>query len=96
MQRGSLHDAARRTPWRPNSFTNLTPDVHRAAPEDGRLGPVHAYALDAACNGNYRIRSYGRDGVDRGTFVCGTTTNFNDDIVYADGTFIQWPEGTQY
>jgi len=27
--------------------------------------------------------------------VCGTTTNFNDDIVYADGTFTQYPEGPQ-
>ena len=28
--------------------------------------------------------------------VCGTTTNFNDDIDYSNGTFIQWPEGTQF
>ena len=26
---------------------------------------------------------------------CGTTTNFNDDILYTNGTFMQWPEGTQ-
>ena len=26
---------------------------------------------------------------------CGTTTDFNDDIVYSNGTFVQWPEGTQ-
>ena len=41
------------------------------------------------------IRSLGRDKT-ASALVCGTTTNFNDDIVYADGTFIQWPEGTQY
>jgi len=52
------------------------------------------YALGAN-NNDYRIRSSGRDGSDQ-SLVCGTTTNFNDDIVYADGTFIQWPEGTQY
>ena len=28
--------------------------------------------------------------------ICGTTTNFNDDIYYSNGTFIQWPEGTQF
>ena len=27
--------------------------------------------------------------------LCGTTTNFNDDIIYSNGTFLQWPEGTQ-
>jgi hypothetical protein len=51
------------------------------------------YAHDAAFN-HYRIISYGRDGATTGV-ACGTTTDFNDDIVYVDGSFIQWPEGTQ-
>jgi type II secretion system protein G len=42
----------------------------------------------------YNIISYGRDGTP-GTTVCGSTTNFNDDIIYSNGTFLQWPEGTQ-
>jgi prepilin-type N-terminal cleavage/methylation domain-containing protein len=46
-------------------------------------------------NQAYMIRSYGRDNA-ASTINCGTTTNFNDDIVYSNGTFIQWPEGTQY
>ena len=52
------------------------------------------YALNTGTD-NYRIRSVGRDD-SPASFVCGTTTNFNDDIVYSNGTFIQWPEGTQY
>ncbi len=31
----------------------------------------------------------------RTAIVCGTTTNFNDDILFTNGTFVQWPEGTQ-
>jgi general secretion pathway protein G len=42
----------------------------------------------------YGFLSWGRDNV-LTTAVCGTTTNFNDDIVYANGGFLQWPEGSQ-
>src|SRR5499433_3713164 len=77
-----------------NSFTNLTPTYIAQPPKTDGWGRFMTYAVDANFN-NYRIRSNGRDNVGAG-FVCGTTTNFNDDIVYANGTFIQWPEGTQY
>ena len=43
----------------------------------------------------YNLISYGRDGAPDGTVNCGSTTNFNDDIIYSNGTFLQWPEGTQ-
>ena len=43
----------------------------------------------------YNIVSYGRDNTKDGTIACGTTTNFNDDIIYSNGAFLQWPEGTQ-
>jgi type II secretion system protein G len=77
-----------------NSFTNLTPTYIAQPPKSDGWGRFMKYALGAN-NNDYRIRSSGRDGSDQ-SLVCGTTTNFNDDIVYADGTFIQWPEGTQY
>ena len=51
------------------------------------------YYLDNL-NFNYNIRSLGRNGT-ADSVNCGTTTNFDDDIVYASGTFVQWPEGTQ-
>ena len=79
----------------PNSFTNLTPTYIAQPPKTDGWGKFMAYALDASSN-NYAIRSSGRDGAVNGTVSCGTTTNFNDDIIYADGTFVQWPEGTQY
>ena len=76
------------------SFTNLTPTYIAQPPKTDGWGRFMYYALGGGSN-DYRITSYGRDG-SAGTLNCGTTTNFNEDIVYADGTFIQWPEGTQY
>ncbi len=76
------------------SFTNLTPTYIAQPPKTDGWGRFMQYAL-AANNNDYRITSLGRDGASTG-LNCGTTTNFNEDIVYADGTFIQWPEGTQY
>ena len=76
------------------SFTNLTPTYIAQPPKTDGWGRFMYYALGNGSN-DYRITSYGRDGAATG-LNCGTTTNFNDDIVYADGTFIQWPEGTQY
>jgi type II secretory pathway pseudopilin PulG len=42
----------------------------------------------------YRIESFAKDGVDSGPDV-GTTTDFNHDIVFATGSFICYPDGTQ-
>jgi type II secretion system protein G len=77
-----------------NSFTNLTPTYIAQPPKTDGWGRFMRYAVDATSS-HYLIRSVGRDN-NAAAFVCGTTTNFNDDIVYADGTFIQWPEGTQF
>ena len=54
------------------------------------LGPAPPTGPD-----QYNLVSYGRDGLPDGSVVCGTTTNFNNDIIYANGAFLQWPEGTQ-
>ena len=75
------------------SFTNLQPTYIAQVPRLDGWGRFFRYATGNN-NNDYRIESGGRDG-SPGNLVCGTTTDFNDDIVYADGTFIQWPEGTQ-
>ena len=77
-----------------NSFTNLTPTYIAQPPKTDGWGHFMLYALAADSN-SYSIKSYGRDNTGASA-VCGTTTNFNDDIIYSDGTFLQWPEGTQY
>jgi general secretion pathway protein G len=47
-----------------------------------------------AANQEYGFKSFGRDNGDSAD-VCTTTTNFNDDIIYSNGGFVQWPEGSQ-
>ncbi len=43
---------------------------------------------------DYTIRSYGKDGAET-TATGGKTTDFDDDIIFIDGAFVQWPEGQQ-
>jgi type II secretion system protein G len=75
------------------SFTLLKPTYIAQPPYVDGWSHFLYYSLDNA-NNNYSIASSGRDTV-TATVTCGTTTNFNSDIVYSDGTFIQWPEGVQ-
>src|SRR5262245_12201277 len=42
----------------------------------------------------YTITSSAKDGT-QGTNNRGTTTDLNSDIVFANGQFFQWPQGTQ-
>jgi len=43
---------------------------------------------------DYVIASAGKDG-SIATFVGGETTNFNADIIFVDGQFVQYPAGSQ-
>jgi general secretion pathway protein G len=76
------------------SFSNLSPTYIAQPPKTDGWGHFMRFALESAAANHYRITSYGRNGTTDGV-RCGTTTDFNDDIVYVDGSFIQWPEGTQ-
>ena len=77
-----------------NSFSNLSPTYIAQAPKIDGWGTFLQYGVNVA-NDTYVIASGGRNKTIVAA-VCGTTTNFNDDIYYANGTFIQWPEGTQF
>jgi type II secretion system protein G len=77
-----------------NSFTNLSPTYIAQPPKIDGWGMFLQYGSNVP-NDSYAIASGGRDKTIVSA-VCGTTTNFNDDIYYSNGTFIQWPEGTQY
>ena len=76
-----------------SSFTNLSPTYIAHAPVQDGWGRFMVYAVDNALF-RYNIRSHGRNGTADG-LACGTTTDFNDDILYSNGTFVQWPEGAQ-
>jgi general secretion pathway protein G len=77
-----------------DSFTNLTPTYIAVAPKTDGWGTSFEYGVDAA-HVNYNVRSFGRNR-SADAIPCGTTTNFNDDILFSDGVFLQWPEGTQF
>ena len=55
-----------------------------------------AYFLYGAPNDgqSYGLVSTGRNKA-TDAITCVTTTNFNSDIVYSNGGFVQWPEGAQ-
>jgi general secretion pathway protein G len=76
-----------------NSLLSLVPSYIARVPYTDGWGNPYRYAVPTAGD-HYRIESLGRDNSTQ-TIVCGTTHDFNDDIIYADGTFIQWPEGAQ-
>jgi general secretion pathway protein G len=78
-----------------SSFTLLTPTYIAAVPKKDGWGNFYVYGLSTPKDA-YNIISYGRNGAaGPNASVCGTTTDFNDDIIYSNGTFLQWPEGTQ-
>ncbi len=77
-----------------NSFSNLSPTYISQAPRIDGWGVFLQYGSNVP-NDSYAIVSGGRDKSVVAA-LCGTTTNFNDDIYYSNGTFIQWPEGTQF
>jgi general secretion pathway protein G len=77
------------------SFSALQPSYIAKAPVTDGWGHFYGYASTDAAD-QYRIVCYGRDGAAGPSAVtCGTTHDFNDDILYSNGTFIQWPEGAQ-
>ncbi len=43
----------------------------------------------------YTVISYGKDKTANPPYINGTTNDFESDIVFSGGSFIQWPEGTQ-
>jgi general secretion pathway protein G len=75
------------------SFSLLTPTYLSSPPLRDGWGHFLLYNVDNGLS-RYNILSLGRDGAS-GALNCGTTTDFNDDILFSDGTFLQWPEGAQ-
>ena len=90
---GSVY-TANGTVLQSGSFSNLSPTYIAQAPLKDGWQHFYTYNLSGDSQA-YNIRSLGRDGTVDGGTTCGTTTNFNNDIIYSNGTFLQWPEGTQ-
>jgi len=80
----------------------LTPTYIKSLPQKDGWTRDYGYALDAATGAAnaaqaYAIRSQGKDGKwETGNYPVGKgTTIFDCDLVYSNGSFIQWPEGMQ-
>ena len=78
----------------------LSPTYIRNMPSADGWGNAFEFRVDQPIGApvpaaEYALRSAGRDGRYQSTYVTGPTTDFDCDIVYAGGTFIAWPEGTQ-
>ena len=77
-----------------NSSMSLLSPTYIANPvrKDGWDAYFHYGA--SASGQEYCLLSTGRNKLPE-TIVCVTTTNFNSDIVYSNGGFVQFPEGAQ-
>ncbi|HYS54111.1 MAG TPA: type II secretion system protein GspG, partial [Thermoanaerobaculia bacterium] len=84
-----------------NLTTFLSPTYVKTFPRKDGWGNNWGMSADQAWGSTtaaqiYVIISYGKDGASQGTtYSGGATTNFDCDIVYSNGTFIQYPEGVQ-
>jgi len=82
------------------SFALLKPTYIAVPPTTDGWGHSLSYGTNAVGQ-TYLLGSGGRDGTGAAITVpsgnaCGTTTDFNADIVYANGTFIVYPDGPQH
>lgn len=68
----------------------LTPTYTRNVPRYDGWGRPYAFGISA--NSDYAIRSAGKDGQFDETYVDGTTAHPDCDIVFANGTFIVYPD----
>ena len=80
-----------------SSWTLLRPTYIAQPPFQDGWGHNLKYGTDAPAQA-YVLGSSGRDtgfAIPSGS-NCGTTTDFNSDIVYSNGTFIEYPDGPQH
>ena len=84
------------SPMSSTSLSAITPTYIANVPRIDGWGNAFLYNVTASKTA-YNIVSYGRDGkASPSTPTCSTTTNFNDDIIYSNGSFVQWPFGVQH
>lgn len=84
----------------PQMLLMLAPTYMKQMPQYDGWNRALSFSADAAVGAStqaseYAIRSAGRDGVFSPTYNPTTTTNFDCDIVFVGGKFVQYPEGAQ-
>ena len=74
--------------------TMLVPGYIKSMPTKDGWGTRLEFNVDASGD-HYLIRSYGRGGIPDQTVPGGATGKFDCDILYTNGSFLQYPEGVQ-
>ena len=75
----------------------ISPTYIKSAPVTDGWNSWFRYEVDGTGTG-YILASGGKDGsvtTTGATSPVGATTDFNSDIIYSNGSFLQWPEGVQ-
>ena len=70
----------------------LEPTYIKSAPGTDAWGTAFRVGHSAT---QYSIESWGKDKADNTSDAGGPTTKFDCDIIFGDGTFVQYPEGVQ-
>ena len=73
----------------------VVPTYIRVLPLTDGWASYFTYDAKGANRQDYVIWSNGKDGASQATPAWGETTNFNDDIVFIDGQFVNYPAGAQ-
>jgi hypothetical protein len=72
----------------------LVPTYIKLFTENDAWGAPLVYTTNAT-GSSYMITSYGRDKKPDGSYAGYGTQRFDCDILYSNGSFIQYPEGAQ-
>lgn len=83
-----------------NLTTYLTPTYLKQFPARDGWGNAWQFGADQPWGSKeaalvYTIISYGKDGQSQRQWAGGATTQFDCDIIYSNGAFLQYPEGVQ-
>ncbi len=74
--------------------THVSPIYIKTVPATD--GWSNVWDIDSDANGTeYTITSIAKDATAEGSPTGGTTGDFDCDILFVDGQFFQWPQGTQ-
>ena len=80
-------------------FASLKPVIEpifaRQFPNSDAWGHVFLYQPSTVPGRGYTVGSAGKDGVQQGSPGGGRTSEFDCDIIFSNGAFVQWPEGPQ-
>ena len=74
--------------------TYLTPTYVKVLPMVDGWSSWFTYDVSSS-GAEYIVRSCGRDGIPETSPPFGPTTNFNSDILFSNGVFVQYPQAVQ-